>query len=245
MFLFFGDRHQMMGHLAGQEMNEIAEIGVCKGVNAQWMVKNLKFQKFFLVDSWTAYEEKTLPFYFQAPESRNNVVEKYYGGSPYKQETLDALFHGVEKQFAGNDKIKILRAKSAAASKEFADGSLDLIYIDADHTYEAVLDDLFHWESKLSKDGLIVMNDHTLNATGLPDYGVVQALTTFLRSKNDFMPLALTANNYADVIIGRRGGNAAFVSSIMRAGNILELPDHLLSNFHLRTASGGSWLSFT
>lgn len=55
----------------------------------------------------------------------------------------------------------VLREDSATAAARFADGSLDLVFIDADHQYDAVLRDLEAWWPKISPTGRIAGHDYS------------------------------------------------------------------------------------
>lgn len=60
----------------------------------------------------------------------------------------------------------------------------DLIYIDGDHGYEAVLEDLLHAWPMLLNGGTLLMDDvmHAHNFDG--DYGVTRALWDFMRRED-------------------------------------------------------------
>ena len=58
------------------------------------------------------------------------------------------------------------RAPSAEAAQEFEDASLDFVFIDARHTYEAATEDLAAWWPKLRPGGLFAGHDYT-NSPGV------------------------------------------------------------------------------
>jgi hypothetical protein len=61
---------------------------------------------------------------------------------------------------------------SAETANKFADGSLDFVFIDANHEYEAVAKDIDAWRPKLTEHGILAGHDFTL------DYpGVIKAVT--------------------------------------------------------------------
>lgn len=58
-----------------------------------------------------------------------------------------------------NNIIKI-KSTSHDAAKIFPDHSIDLLYIDAEHTYEVVKDDILSWTSKIKFTGIISGHDY-------------------------------------------------------------------------------------
>ena len=69
-----------------------------------------------------------------------------------------------------------IRLKSAEAVDLFSDGCLDFIYIDADHTYNAVKQDLELWYPKVRRGGIVSGHDYIK----FQDYGVIQAVDEFI-----------------------------------------------------------------
>jgi len=59
---------------------------------------------------------------------------------------------------------KLIRKTSQEAVKDFADESLDFVYIDADHTFGHVAMDLMIWGEKVRKGGAI--SGHDYNSSG-------------------------------------------------------------------------------
>ena len=55
--------------------------------------------------------------------------------------------------------IKKIKLTSVEASKTFLDSSVDFVYIDADHTYSAVIEDINCWMPKVKKGGYIGGHD--------------------------------------------------------------------------------------
>ena len=79
------------------------------------------------------------------------------------------------------DIYSFIKMNSIEASKQFENNSLDFIFIDADHSYEAVKSDIEHWFPKLKKDGVIAGHDYQ---PGYPD--VIKAVNEkFTNVKNE------------------------------------------------------------
>lgn len=71
--------------------------------------------------------------------------------------------------------VRPVRAPSLEAAARFRDGSIDVLFIDGDHSYEACLDDMLHWLPKVRPGGLVVGHDCYTE----PDNGVYRATLRF------------------------------------------------------------------
>ncbi len=59
--------------------------------------------------------------------------------------------------------IEIIKDFSLNAVKNFDDESLDMVYIDGDHSYEAVKEDITAWLPKVKREGYICGHDYYNN----------------------------------------------------------------------------------
>lgn len=85
---------------------------------------------------------------------------------------------------------RMIRKTSVEAAKEFADGSLDFVYIDAAHDYESVKEDLEAWYPKVRAGGVVSGHDYVAHQ----DFGVIEAVNTFAE-EHDYT-VELTDNDY-------------------------------------------------
>ena len=82
-----------------------------------------------------------------------------YCVDPYSwKETKEAerMFDAMRPEYPN---IKKMQMFGSEATSFFEDGSLDLVYIDADHTYEAVVADINDWKAKIKPGGYIAGHD--------------------------------------------------------------------------------------
>lgn len=70
------------------------------------------------------------------------------------------------------DAIEVMEADSAAGAERFADESVDLLFLDATHSKDAVLRDVHAWWPKIKTGGVLL--GHDFNTQAWP--GVVQAV---------------------------------------------------------------------
>lgn len=150
-----GDRVEFLEKLNMKEGAVIAEIGVDYGDHAEQIVDVLNPSKLYLIDPW---------------DGRKKQLDK------------------VQKRFsitASKDKGSLLEStgvtgvigKSVETANCFPDEYFDLVYIDADHTYESVKADIAAWFPKVKPGGWIAGHDYVVGYKNDPNkYGVIPAV---------------------------------------------------------------------
>ncbi len=114
-----------------------AEIGVDKGAFSEKFCK--AGLKLFAIDPWR-YDDDYI-------DDRS-------------QQRLDFLFEHTHRVLDPFPNAKIIRKTSMEAVKEFADESLDFVYIDGNHQLKYVVEDIFEWSKKIKKGGCIAGHDY-------------------------------------------------------------------------------------
>lgn len=109
--------------------------------------------------------------------------KEYHGIS---QEHQDAIYEQAQENLRGLP-VAFLRLPSLEAVESFSDGSLDFVYIDGDHTFDAVMQDIIRWSQKVKKGGIVACHDfyHFKWA------GVVAAVEAYVRA-HDIRPWYVT-----------------------------------------------------
>ncbi len=128
--------------------SKLAEVGVWKGDFSKRILNISSPNLLVLVDSWT-FDEKVRGC---APQVEGEEPLNQYFFDQAKKETYD--------KFKNNHNVHILDLNSLAASSKYQDNFFDYIYIDAEHTYEAVTNDLKVWYPKLKKNGILFGDDY-------------------------------------------------------------------------------------
>lgn len=133
---------------ATPEGGTFVELGCYKGKSTSFIGVEIHKQKrdinFFAVDSFEGATNST----------DENEVKAYIGIS----EIEEAYTNNVEP--IGN-KISTIISLSHEASQYFEDGSVNCLFIDAGHSYEAVKKDIDCWLPKMKPNGIIVGHDYT------------------------------------------------------------------------------------
>lgn len=142
--------------LWGVEIRSIAEIGVFEGGNATLLRILFPGCQLYLIDPWEYYSE------YQTREARPYVKE---------QERYEIAYQRVLTAFGNDSRCAIHRKTSAEAAPLVSEG-LDLVFIDGNHSYEYVKEDLSLWAPKVRKGGIIAGHDY--NERLFPD--VVRAV---------------------------------------------------------------------
>jgi len=82
--------------------------------------------------------------------------------------------------------VKIIKKTSLDASKSI-NNELDFVFIDGDHDYEHVLQDIEIWSKKIKKGGLIIGHDYTWNGDKKTKRSVCNAVNDFFKkNKMDY-----------------------------------------------------------
>jgi predicted O-methyltransferase YrrM len=79
----------------------------------------------------------------------------------FEGKDLQALFIENIKNSGVSNIITPIKLESIAASKNYPDQSLDFVFIDANHSYEAVKDDIQSWYPKVKTGGYIGGHDYS------------------------------------------------------------------------------------
>jgi hypothetical protein len=136
-----------------------AEIGTYKGEFTEKFAK--AGLKIFAVDPWTAYEGTT-------------------------QERQGFLYDHTKRILAPYPNCKIVRKTSMEAVKDFADNSLDFVYIDGSHDFRYVAEDIEEWTKKVKVGGIVSGHDYFFvpRGTGLTNWHVAYVLKAYIGAFN-------------------------------------------------------------
>lgn len=134
----------------------IAEIGVFRGVYAERIIERCQPERLYLVDLW------------------NETIDWLIDGKLQNVGGEEA-YQLVKSKFAQRPEVTLVRRHSAAFLASLPDASLDVIYLDADHSYQSVRDELSLAWHRVRPGGWIAGHDY---CDLFP--GVVQGVKEFL-----------------------------------------------------------------
>ncbi len=130
-----------------------AEIGVAEGRFSEAMHRAIPGLQLLCVDPWQAYGYIS-----------QRICDERYA-------------HAIER-LSGLDGVTITRKTSAEAAQVVPDGSLDFVYIDGDHRFDAVMLDILLWSPKVRRRGIVSGHDFY----EFYQSGVVTAVEAYVRA---------------------------------------------------------------
>lgn len=129
------------------------ELGSWKGKSTSFMATEIankgKKINFFTVDAFKGATNNPEPYEISSYKTDNEIVFNEF----------------VSNTAHLTDYFSVIVEESDRASRHFVDGSVDAIFIDAGHSYEAVRDDIKSWLPKMKIGS--TMSGHDFNWTGV------------------------------------------------------------------------------
>ena len=146
------------------------EIGVFKGENARNLIDNLNVEKIYLIDSYERLyikSEEVAPSIIMEEESEYSVfIEKdhNFDGIIYNFERCHDIAKGNLKKFS--DRTSFIKKRSSDAVNDVSN-NIDFIYVDGNHNYEYVKQDIELYFPKLKKGGVMAGHDFSAGYLGV------------------------------------------------------------------------------
>lgn len=175
-------------HFFGNYLNSLnrgcsaVEVGVHRGEYLFSMMDYCKTVQWFGVDPYAVYKNFSDRF-IMPPQ---NEWEDIYSTVTQKIST-----------HPDRHRIKLIRKKSADALND-APNDLDFVYIDGDHNYEAVAEDIKLWEPKIRLGGIIAGHDYNKAKDRYRKIfsGVIQAVDEYAAANNRKLLVDVPGNWY-------------------------------------------------
>jgi len=110
------------------------EVGVSSGDNLRVIVSKMNIETVFGIDLWDKYHD--------------------HGNRDHSRYLYD-----IYRCFMFQNNVRIIHLDSVIASKLFRNESLDFVYIDANHSYKYVREDIKAWLPKVKNGGVLCGHD--------------------------------------------------------------------------------------
>jgi predicted O-methyltransferase YrrM len=117
------------------------------------------------IGSYSGEGTEVIAKYFKTVLAVDPWINGYDIGDVASQQCpMKFVFEAFQNRTKPLGNVSFSRGKSLDALEFVADGSLDLVYVDGDHRYEAVLADVNGWEPKLRQGGIMAGHDWSFPA---------------------------------------------------------------------------------
>jgi len=124
------------------KIQNVAEIGVWRGHTVKRVLKSCHsiISEYWAIDPWTI---------FLSGKAKR-----------YSEDDWEVLYQRICGLRTFFPKLHVLRMTSLEAAKRFSDKYFDLVFIDANHSYESVLADIRAWLPLMRTGGLLTGHDY-------------------------------------------------------------------------------------
>lgn len=140
---------------------KIAELGVFRGEFSEIILSKIQPSEFFLVDIFPSEM-------CSGDKDGNNIA----------YDNLEEIYDVLVKKYKTNSEVKVIKSTTTSFLNSIEDEYLDAVYVDADHSYDSVKNDLELSFKKVKNGGIIMGHDYT----NLMFPGVVKAVDEFCSS---------------------------------------------------------------
>lgn len=149
--------------------SSLVEIGSFWGKSAVYLAEAAKIShkglKVYCVDTWSMTPENN-PSLFdpeRAPEHVEPLIHCQFHNSVF-----ETFAHYIDKSRLSPRPLRVMRMASLEAAEMFdAIPDLSFVYLDGDHDYNYVLEELRAWEPLIRAGGMIAGHDYTAEFDGV------------------------------------------------------------------------------
>lgn len=153
-----------------------AEIGVGEGLFSAHILKHWLGKRLFSIDPWKCYDN-----YDDVTNLAQEEQNKVYREARAKLKPFGR-------------RSKIIRQFSHQAAPKFINYLFDFIYLDANHSYEYIKEDINLWWPRLNYGGVLAGHDYLTEENQWADFGVKKAVDEFVQARQ--IPLHITMESH-------------------------------------------------
>ena len=138
-----------------QEFNAkvTAEVGCGYGQHSKQILRDTNVSKHYMIDQYKFYPNDGFSEGIKNIQSTQTLDEKF--------DDFCIIVQNQVLEFG--DRCTFIHKPSIEASKDVSDNSLDAIFVDANHEFKYVLEDLYAWWDKVKPGGVMAGDDYWMN----------------------------------------------------------------------------------
>lgn len=154
--------------IAAEKFNMLVEVGVWKGHSISYLANEMRELghldfELYAVDLFEHAEQ------FWQRENDKKIRDELTH--------IPQIYNRILEKTNTRELIKDISGISWEQAAQFEDGSIDFVYIDADHAYESVVKDITAWAPKVKPGGMISGHDYNREK---PGKGVTRAVNELI-----------------------------------------------------------------
>lgn len=133
-------------HRFGKNSINVIEIGARYGESSKTIIQNLVINEYIIIDPYTTYEEYN-------NDGFNNIISR---------DKEDEIYHNTKnglRKIHSNIRFYRTFSNDQNTINSIENNSIDLVFIDGNHSYKYVLEDLENYYPKLKENGIICGDD--------------------------------------------------------------------------------------
>ena len=131
----------------------------------------------------------------------NELGDEYIDASNHKNFEGGVYGECMNNIKGYEDRAIMIRANSKIASNFFEDNSLDFVYIDANHAYEFVKEDIELWYPKVKSGGYVMGHDYLLMNWDTPPFAENLTVSPVAKLCVRVMRLVVVSTFTADISV--------------------------------------------
>lgn len=163
------------------------EVGVQYGKYSEHILLHSGLSLLISVDPWKHYADG---YGNDSANFEQDKQDRIYAEACVRLEQFD-------------ERSVVLRMESQTAARLFAPGTFDVVYLDANHSYESVRDDIAAWWPLIKPGGVLAGHDYVSEdrkrEIDRPYYGVKRAVDEFVQREG--LELYITGEDYPTWIV--------------------------------------------
>lgn len=157
--------------VANNMLGNVAEVGVAYGGFLHHNMSIWRGKRYYAIDPWKDYSD-----YNEFPY-------------PVDQKMYDKWHDDLRQEYLNDPCVKVVRGTSLEVARNVNAESLDWVFIDGNHTYEYVRDDIKAWYPNVRQGGILSGHDYTIDFPG-----VIRAVNEFVNTTRQELHLTIDIN---------------------------------------------------
>lgn len=115
---------------------------------------------------------------------------------------VDIVIADIRPVVTANPLVQVLHGPAELVMQDIPDNSLDYLYIDGDHSYDGVLQDINIAHRVVKPGGIVQINDYTTFCADGTPYGVLEVTNSYIENYHpEILGLSLERSGYHDIAL--------------------------------------------